>query len=329
MLQLCHQAEWVEWETTKNNPINQLTNKQIRKAPSALGAFCIENGYLEWYSKFMNKKAILIVIIFLAVLIFGGYKLLSLKSSGIAGLKVNSTPNASIFLNDKLLGKTPYDDKYTSGEYILKLIPEGISNQTVSWQGKINLNPSLLTYVNRELGTSELTSAGEILTLEKTSQSTSQLGVVSQPDGATVLVDGQEKGNTPLAPIEVTTGEHEVAVSSPGFSGRTVRISAVTGYKLLANIQLALAPGQEIPATASATIIAKEKEMARPYVLIKDTPTGFLRVRVASSLSATEAAQVKPGEKYPYVDQKEGWFQITYETGKNGWVSASYSQKVE
>lgn len=280
----------------------------------------------------MNKKVILIVIIFLAVIIFGGYKLLSLKTSGVAGLKVNSSPNASIFLNDKLLGKTPFDDKYASGEYILKLIPEGISNQTVSWQGKINLNPSLLTYVNRELGTSELTSAGEILVLEKISQSTAQLAIISQPDGSAVTIDGQEKGNTPLSPMDISAGEHEVAVSSPGFSGRTVRISAVTGYKLLANIQLALAPGQEVPATASAvttSTASKEKEIARPYVLIKDTPTGFLRVRVASSLSATEAAQVKPGEKYPYVDQKEGWFQITYETGKNGWVSASYAQKVE
>ncbi len=310
------------WETIKKS--------KVKKAPSALGAFCIEKTHSKWYIKIMNKKAVLIIIIFLVVLIFGGYKLLSLKSSGIAGLKVISSPNASIFLNDKLLGKTPYDDKYASGEYILKLIPEGISDQTISWQGKINLNPSLLTYVNRELGTSELTSAGEILVLEKISQSQTQLGIVSQPDGATVLVDGQEKGSTPLSPIEITAGEHEVAVSSPGFSGRTVRILAVTGFKLSANIQLALAPGQEIPATASATTIqTKDKEMARPYVLIKDTPTGFLRVRVASSLSATEAAQVKPGEKYPFVDQKEGWFQITYETGNNGWVSSSYAQKVE
>lgn len=280
----------------------------------------------------MNKKVVLIVIIFLAVLLFGGYKLLSLKSSGVAGLKVNSSPNASIFLNDKLLGKTPFDDKYSSGEYILKLIPEGISNQTISWQGKINLNPSLLTYVNRELGTSELTSAGEILVLEKISQSTAQLAVVSQPDGATVTIDGQEKGNTPLSPIDVSAGEHEVAVSSPGFSGRTVRISAVTGYKLLANIQLALAAGQEVPATASAATtvtVSKEKEIARPYVLIKDTPTGFLRVRMEPALSATEAAQVKPGEKYPYLDEKEGWFKIKYEGEKNGWVSVSYAQKVE
>lgn len=279
----------------------------------------------------MNKKAVLIVVIFLVGLVLGGYKLLSLRSGGLAGLKVISTPTATIFLNDKLIGKTPYDDKYSSGEYILKIIPEGITSQTISWQGKINLNPSLLTYVNRELGTSELTSSGEILTLEKISGSQAQLSVQTQPDGVVVLVDGQERGTSPLNSMDITAGEHEIAVTSPGFTSRTVRISAVSGYKLLANIQLALAPGQEVSATVSAAPndSNKDKQVSKPYILIKDTPTGFLRVRVSPALSATEAAQVKPGEKFPFVDEKEGWFQIVYETGRNGWVSGNYSEKVE
>lgn len=279
----------------------------------------------------MNKKAILIVVIFLAVILFGGYKLLSLRTGGTAGIKVLSTPIASVFLNDKLLGKTPYDDKYQSGEYILKLIPEGISSQAVSWQSKITLNPSVLTYVNRDMGTSELTSAGEILTLEKISQGGAQFSVITQPDGATVIVDGSEKGAAPFGPYEVSAGEHEVAVTSPGFTTRTVRISAVSGYQLLTNIQLALAPGAETTTSVETTPSAGtgEKEISKPYVLIKETPTGFLRVRVDASLSATEAAQVKPGEKYPYLDEKSGWFKINYATGKEGWISATYAQKVE
>lgn len=279
----------------------------------------------------MNKKAILIVLIFLAVIVFGGYKLFSLRTGGTAGIKVLSTPITSIFLNDKLIGKTPYDDKYGSGEYILKLIPEGISSQAVSWQGKITLNPGVLTYVNRDLGTSELTSAGEILTLEKISQSLAQLLVVTQPDGATVIIDGSEKGAAPFGPSEVSPGEHEIAVTSPGFTTRTVRVSAPSGYKLLANIQLALAPGTETTPSAETTPTSRagEKQVSKPYVLIKDTPTGFLRVRADASLSATEAARAKPGEKYPYLDEKSGWFKISYDTGKEGWISANYAEKVE
>jgi len=278
----------------------------------------------------MNKKAILIVAILIAVLGFGGYKLLSLRTRGTSGLKVLSTPTASIFLDDKLIGKTPYDDKYASGEYILKLVPEGISAQTVSWQGKITLNPQVLTYVNRELGTSELTSAGETLTLEKISNSQTQLAVITQPDGATVIIDGQDKGTATATPIDVTAGEHELAVKSPGFTTRTVRVATATGYKLLVNIQLALAPGQQIPSeTVSPTGTSAAKDIGKPYVLIKDTPTGFLRVRVEPSTSATEAAQVKPGEKYPYLEEKSGWFKITYESGKVGWVSGAYAEKIE
>lgn len=252
------------------------------------------------------------------------------RSSGVAGLKVISSPNSSIFINDKLIGKTPYDDKYAVGEYILKLIPEGISNQAVSWQGQIKLNPSVLTYVNRELSTSELTSAGEILTLEKISPNMTQLAVTSQPDPAAIIVDGQEKGTTSLAPMEIASGDHEIAVSSPGFSTRTVRVSAVTGYKLLVNVQLGLAPGQELPAvTSSASSSAKNNEIAKPYVIIKDTPTGFLRVRMEPSTTATEAAQVKPAEKYPFLEEKGGWYKISYTSEKTGWISGSYAQKVE
>ena len=104
----------------------------------------------------MNKKALLVVVILVAVLSFAGYKFFYSRITNIGGLKVSSNPKSSIFLNDKLLGKTPYDDKYPAGEYILKLIPEDTSTSAASWQKKINISPSLLTYVNRELGASEL-----------------------------------------------------------------------------------------------------------------------------------------------------------------------------
>jgi len=281
----------------------------------------------------MNKKAAIVIILLIAGLSFAGYTFYSKRSKGIAGLKVTSTPTTSIFLNDKLIGKTPYEDKHPPGEYILKLIPEDSSTTAISWQGKVNLAPALLTYVNRELGTSELTSAGEILSLEKIPGNEAQVAVFSKPDAATVVFDGQDKGATVVLLNSVTPGEHDVAVSSPGFASRTVRISATAGYKLSVNFQLALLGGDQQttsgisptpgpPGTSSSTL-------KPPYVVIKDTPTGFLRVRSSPSTSATESAQVKPGEKFPLLDEKEGWYQITYIEGKVGWISGRYADKVE
>lgn len=276
----------------------------------------------------MNRKLWGLVIALIVVAIVG-FKFFTSKTSGVSGLKVISDPATSIFLNDKLIGKTPYEDKHPPGEYILKLIPEGSSPAT-SWQGKIVLNPLVQTYINRELGVSELTSAGEVMMLEKISQSVSQLGILSQPDGAAVILDGVERGTTPVTINDVSAGEHEVAVSSPGFKTRTVRVSVTSGYKLLVNFQLALAEGSELPASQlTGTPEAKDKKDGRPLVLIKDTPTGFLRVRVGPSTSATETAQVKPGEKYTFLEEKEGWYRISYEQGKEGWISARYAEKVE
>src|SRR3989338_10612821 len=115
----------------------------------------------------MNKKALGVIILLLTGLALGGYTYFSSRVVGVSGLKVASTPTANIFLNDKLIGKTPYEDKQPAGSYIVKLIPDDSSTQVTSWQDKITLQPQLLTVIQRELGMSELSSSGEILTLEK------------------------------------------------------------------------------------------------------------------------------------------------------------------
>ena len=277
----------------------------------------------------MNKKALLVVVILVAVLSFAGYKFFFSRIANVGGLKVVSNPKSSIFLNDKLLGKTPYDDKYPAGEYIMKLIPEDTSTSAASWQKKINISPSLLTYVNRELGASELSSSGDILFLEKITDKEAQVAIFSTPDSATVILDGQEKGVSPLVLRDVVAGEHDVAVSSPGFTSRTVRIQAVTGYKLTVEYQLSILAENNSTSSPPSTSIGESTDPAKPYVVIKDTPTGFLRVRSGPSTTATETAQIKPGDKYSFLGEDSGWYKISYDTGKDGWISAKYAEKTE
>ncbi|OGG20461.1 hypothetical protein A3D03_06445 [Candidatus Gottesmanbacteria bacterium RIFCSPHIGHO2_02_FULL_40_13] len=277
----------------------------------------------------MNKRALLVVVIIVAVLSFAGYKFFFSRIANVGGLKVVSNPKSSIFLNDKLLGKTPYDDKYPAGEYIMKLIPEDTSTSAASWQKKINISPSLLTYVNRELGASELSSSGDILFLEKITDKEAQVAIFSTPDSATVILDGQEKGVSPLVLRDVVAGEHDVAVSSPGFTSRTVRIQAVTGYKLTVEYQLSILAENNSTSSPPSTSIGESTDPAKPYVVIKDTPTGFLRVRSGPSTTATETAQIKPGDKYSFLGEDSGWYKISYDTGKDGWISAKYAEKTE
>lgn len=279
----------------------------------------------------MSKKALLVIFIVLGTLVFGGYKFYTTQLNGISGLKIVSSPSANIFLNDKLLGKTPYDDRQPPGEYVLKLIPDETGTGVSSWQGKVVLPPTVLTYVRRDLGMSEITSAGEIVSMESISSSDAQVAVFSQPDAVTFVFDGQEKGTTPYLARDVVPGEHDIAVSSPGFTGRTVRILAKAGYKISVNFQLALSSGSEattsaVPESKTETLL---KEQAKPYVMIKDTPTGFLRVRNAPGTAASEVAQIKPGGKYHFLEEKNDWYRIAYEEGKEGWISSRYAEKVD
>lgn len=280
----------------------------------------------------MKKKGLLAIAIFVTIFIIGAYKLIISRSKGFGGMKINANPSANIFLDDKLIGNTPYEEKLSEGEYILKLIPSDASDQMVSWQGKVKVNPSVLTYINRELGPSELTSGGEILTLEKTNQSQSQLEITSQPDATAVLIDGQEKGITPLT-VNVSEGEHDVAVSSPGFIGRTVRVQTTNMYKLSISFQLILTDSEKT-STASATTQSLGEVKTTPskegkFIKIKDTPTGFLRVRNGPKTTASEVGQIKPGEQFPLLDEQEGWYKINYAQGKEGWVSGRYAEIIE
>jgi hypothetical protein len=280
---------------------------------------------------YMNKKSIIVILLLLIVIGYIVLRFVLFRTPTVSGLKITAQPQVNIFLDDKLVGKTPFENKYASGEYTLKLIPiEDQSFPVSSWQGKIKLNPSVLTFVNRDLGQSELRSGGEILTLDKIPLNETQLNVFSHPDAAKIIIDGIEKGITPLVLDDLEEGEHDVAVTSLGFIGRTQRVQLTSGYKLTVDFQLALSESQE--ASPSPTIqpeSVSEVQIKRPYIVIKETETGFLRVRSGPSKTSTETAQVNPGTKYPFLEEKEGWYKIIYQEGKEGWISSRYADKKE
>lgn len=286
----------------------------------------------------LKKLILLIVIIALGVGLFFGirYFLSRQKQQGKAGLQVKSEPVASVFLDSRFLGRTPFEDRIEPGEYTLKLIPESTATTAASWQGKVILQANILTFVNRELGTSDLASSGEVISLERLSGKDTEISVVTVPDGASVKIDGQDKGTAPLLLRNVEPGEHEVSVSSPGFLSKSIKVKTTAGFKLTTTIQLAVSGQGEVSGVADT---AKEEEvkktenkqttdMQKPYVEILDTPTGWLRVRTEPSTAASEAGKVNPKEKYPLLEEKSGWYKIKLD-GTQGWIKGSYAKKYE
>lgn len=291
----------------------------------------------------MRRKIgiLLITLGLITFVVIGARFVLSKQAPKTGVLKINSNPVSSIFLNDVHVGRTPYEDTVAAGEYTVKLVPESVVEQATSWQGKTKVAPNLLTYINRDLSSSELQSAGEVLWLERITSNSSELTVTTIPDGASVLLDEQTKGTTPLTITDVSPGDHSLVVTSPGFVTRTLKIRSTAGYKLNSSIQLALSPlgdvkrEDEDEATTSgeledeATGSADLAQLEKPYVIISDTPTGFLRVRADATITAEELGLVNPGEEYSIIDAKDGWYQIQFDDEEVGWVSGQYVEVVE
>lgn len=63
----------------------------------------------------------------------------------------------------------------------------------------------------------------------------------------------------------------------------------------------------------------------KPYVLITETGTGWLRVRDQASSAGQEVARVDVGGKYPYISTLNGWYEIEYSPGNTGWISGQYA----
>lgn len=298
-----------------------------------------------------RKLAFLLALLGILALVFGLIKFIGGRSSREGELRVDSVPTASIFLDSKHLGRTPFREKVPVGEYTIKIVPESTIEQLASWEGKITVGHNLLTYVNSNLSQSELTSAVDVLWLEKISSKKSELAVTTNPDGATVLIDDETKGTTPLTISDLSPEDHSLSITSPGFASRSLKIKTTAGYKLIAALKLALSPsskpseeatssptptpsGKLTPTvkatpTKAATSSATTPDPAKPFVIVKETPTGFLRVRSEPSTAASESARVNPGEKYHLFDEQSGWYEIAYDGTNKGWISGTYAEKVE
>lgn len=305
------------------------------------------------------KRKILFIVGVLGILIVGFalIRFLSNRGPKYGELRVDSQTPATVFLDNKNIGKTPYKDKVAAGEYTIKLVSDSTTTQLASWQGKITVGQNLLTFVNANLSDTDLTTAVDVVWLEKITSKQSELSVTTTPDGATILVDDVSRGVTPLSIQDISPGDHSISVTNIGFLTRSIKIKTTAGYRVIANLKLALsgsAQNLSAPETASQsatlTVTPTTEKISptgklsptptvkngsttldpeKPFVVIKDTPTGFLRVRIEPSTSASEAGRVNPGEKFSLLDTKSGWYQIKFDGTNSGWVSGQYAEKVE
>lgn len=291
----------------------------------------------------MKKIGLFLLPVALAILVFLGFLYFVKKTTVNKGaLQVTSQPGSTVFLNGQRIGKTPLckcdpKDMLPVGDYTIRIVPT--TGNFDPYEERITLAQSVLTVVDRTFGDVGK-SNGSVISLAPISDTKdAQIFISSIPYGATVFLDSNPSGTTPLLIDHVTDSDHELSVSKSGYTQKTLRIHTVLGYKLSANMSLATDLSQQPVALPTASPSAQPSVTGAPLVspsptaaqgtqvLILDTPTGFLRVRDSASLGGNEIAQVHPGETYPFLDQQSGWYEIRLSNGTAGWVSATYAKK--
>lgn len=282
----------------------------------------------------MKGKLKLISILSVAFVVFILIKLFFDMTSKKEGrLHVESRPGAAVFLDNVMKGNTPYTSSHKEGEYMLKIVPDGVATQAASWQKKISLFNGSLTYVDVQLESTDIGSWAEVYWLTRLGgfKKSSGLVVETEPSGALVYIDNDEKGVSPLTLENVPQGNHELSLFMPGFSRRSKKINLSPGFQLHAFVKLSLDPSQKTKytidepvqlSTAAATI-----QEPKNTVRILDTPTGWLRVREEPTLAGSESARVNPGQRFELLQEQTGWFKIQIDGEKEGWISSEYAQK--
>jgi hypothetical protein len=294
-------------------------------------------------------KKILIFLLFLAfvgITVFVGFKLLP-QAVNFAGLQVVADGSeVDVYLDSQKLGKSPYEnEKLHPGDYSLKLVP--VDSSLKSWSRKITLSQGAMTTVERSFSKNGESDGGLVVYLQAIDDKMSKVEVQSTPDEASLFFDKESKGNTPFTVNDVIAGSHEVILKKNGYQDKIYKVDSVSGYKIFMDFDLIPEVASASPSAVQKTLGATTATMsgsisttpnvsvtptkipaATGKIQIIDTGTGWLRVHIDPTVTASESAKVNTGDKFTPIEEQNGWIKIEYSPGQFGWVSSEYVKKI-
>lgn len=296
-----------------------------------------------------------LLLILVSSLVLSGCTVQNLFVKKPAGLEISTSAPATVYLSDKELGKTPLKNQnITPGKYTLRLIPDDTT--LTPYETTVELGSAASTVISRTFGETLLDSYGYSLSLVPDKTGLSTLSVISDPDTGSLTIDGVPSGFTPLSKREISPGNHEVIVGTPGFAEQRISVVATTGFNLVVNVKLksepiSLTPPSPSPTTQSAQTATTAAQSTlttltspspsprvstptasptKPYVTVSDSAdvvsAGGLNVRKEPSSNAESLGKADVGEHLKYLGEttSAGWHKIEFEESV-GYVSAKYT----
>lgn len=238
-----------------------------------------------------------------------------------SGLKITATPQATVILDGKQVGQTPFDQSgFKPKTYKLQLIPQ--SGQP--WEATIVLRESLQTVVDRTFGKSDQESGGYMMDLEPSNNKSDQkLNIVTIPDPSAIRVDGQPKGFAPVDATLGSEGNHDVTVSSAGYEERNVSVSVPKGYQLHLMVQLAraqIAMAEPTPSVEGAEITDSKLTPTPTLRVLSPTQTPKISALTPTPTPKQSVSATPTPPQRPYVEILPTGTKATADAPRDNWL---------
>jgi hypothetical protein len=228
------------------------------------------------------------------------------STSKNGSISISSPANASIYLDGKYEGETPitlYDIGQGSHDISLKLKENDNTEGSISvlsnpGGASINLDgmyqgetPKILENVTQGSHTIDLNLAGyddfsqniNVVAgktiqiskkLTKSQNETGAISVFSSPDGASVYLDDEKKGETPTTLNNIGQGSHKITLRLTGYKDKSLNINVVAGETTSINEKLdpeiipeieIISPSNNAAVQMNETVVGTAKNIPEGY----------------------------------------------------------------
>jgi hypothetical protein len=198
-----------------------------------------------------NYSTLIYIILFIlaGVLFFVFGRGLVDKITNLRGkstLIIKTEPDkAKIFIDDEFIGESPLtNEDIKPGEHKIS-----VRSDSNNYETSILFIPNAQVTLTRNLGVSPTFSSGGNVWFEQ-KNGTTILRVVSDPDQASVFVDGTEVGKTPFSSTSITAGDYDIKIEKPGYRPASQRVKISTDATL--NLAFTLFP---IPVPSKVSLL--------------------------------------------------------------------------
>jgi hypothetical protein len=151
--------------------------------------------------------------------------------SGPSGtVQITGPAGAAVFIDGASVGQAPVERIVAVGEHVVVLQKEGFAR------------------VEKKVTVPE----GQTLPISAELRPVAGLRILSSPDGATILLDGQPIGKTPFVGEDIPAGDHVLAFRAPGYKDQQQPVTLAGGQ--MAVVSAELHPSSELTPEEAAAL---------------------------------------------------------------------------